>query len=340
MKTQPAIARSLACSCAALLSLAPATAQNSDAPVEPPAKLAEFREAFEKTVESRSLPARETFATGLSKLATERADAGDYLGAIRARDRRMELLGIAAGPGVDESESAGEIEVDLASGTRSGGGLRFDAKGNKLVGFTKDNQSIHWELSKTSPGVYSVIVTYSCADSRQAEGEFGKEYATGGTFTLEEATNLTTDRSAPLRRTVLSTGGWNKTITRNIGKITITGSRMTLLLSVKNAKPDGMMHLYGIRLVPTAPAGGGGEGGRPLENAPAELATLRAQFRSAISPKTSPIISSYGTRLRTLLESLSAANDLEGAFEVQKEFISAEKLSKDPTLILDAKPGS
>jgi len=332
-------ARTLASCCAASTAIAAAAALAQGpvaAPVEPPAKLAEYRDAFEKAVASRSAPARDQFASALQELARARAAVGDYEGAIRARDRRSELLD-NSGPVAAAPAQEGEIVIDLPSGSRAGSGLKYDLKGKKIVGFTRDNQSIRWDLNKTKPGVYSALVTYSCGDPVAAT--FGRSPTlTGGSFTLEEATELSTVVSPPLRRTVLPTGGWNKTVTRNIGRISVTGSRMTLQLAVKTAHPGGLMHLYGIRLVPVSPDAA--TGSNPGDNSPAELASLRAVFRSASLAKSAPLVTAYGMRLRAMREALSAANDLEGAYAVQKEFIDAEKLSKDPTLLILGQPGS
>ncbi|MGI9239288.1 MAG: hypothetical protein ACR2RV_00720, partial [Verrucomicrobiales bacterium] len=74
-----------------------------------------------------------------------------------------------------------------------------------------------------------------------------------------------------------------------------------------------------------------GEGSEP--EAPEELAALREKFRQAITLKTTPIIMSYGTELREILDNASVATQLEEALEAQAAFTAAEKLSKDPTLI-------
>ncbi|MCP5114623.1 MAG: hypothetical protein GY953_27660, partial [bacterium] len=230
---------------------------SGESAVEPPTKLAEFRDAFEKASTTRSAPAKAAFATALEQLARTRAQSGDYLGAIRARDRRLELLASDVLEPITPIKPEGEIVVDLARGSRTGSGLKYDSKGTKVVGFDKTSQAITWDLSNTKPGEYSAHVTYSCGESYEDKNE--NIIRTGGIFTLSEATGLsTTTSSQPLRRTVLSTGGWNKSVTRNIGKITVTGSLLTLELKVAKAAQGGLMHLYGIRLVPVAPTGNAG----------------------------------------------------------------------------------
>lgn len=298
--------------------------------VAPPPKLADFREAFESAVETRSSPARESFAAALAELMRSRADHGDYEGAIRARDRRLELLASKPEATGDPASREGEIAIDLPSASRSGSGLKYDVRESKFVGLTKDNQSLLWEISKTVPGVYSAIVTYSCGEP-EIDPDTEAPIKTGGSFTLAETTNLTTSGSEPLVRVVVPTGGWDESITRNIGKITVTGTRLNLQLSVDQANPGGLMHLYGIRLVPFDD--GLGTGGSAGAETPEELAVLRERFRLAITPKTSPIIMSYGTALREILDNASVATQLEEALEAQAAFTTAEKLSKDPTLI-------
>lgn len=301
--------------------------------VQAPPKLAEFREAFEKAVAERSAPAKADFAAALELLARTRAQAGDYEGAIRARDRRRELIdGSAAAGTADSDPREGELVVDLARGSRTGSGLKFDARGNKVTGFDKTSQTITWDLSNTSPGMYSAFVTYSCGVGGTSAST-GNTIATGGIFTLSEATGLsTTTSSPPLRRTVLPTGGWNKTVTRNIGKISVTGSLLRLQLKVLKAEPGGLMHLYGIRLVPASSDGDAGSG------EPAELSELREKFRTAIANQSAPLIMAYGAALSSLLEQLTDSNQLEAAFDVQKEYLRAQKLAKDPSLILDPPP--
>ena len=46
----------------------------------------------------------------------------------------------------------------------------------------------------------------------------------------------------------------------------------------------------------------------------------------------------YGAALSSLLEQLTDSNQLEAAFDVQKEYLRAQKLAKDPSLILDPPP--
>ena len=321
----------------ALLAIAPTKvqAQAPGAAIAPPPKLAEFREAFETAVEARSAPALKRFADGLAELARSRAEHGDYEGAIRARDRLAELMLSKPEATGDPASREGEIVVDLASANRAGSGLKYDVREGKIIGFTKNSQSLRWEFSKTVPGIYSAIVTYSCGEP-ETKPDTGVTISTGGRFTLAETTNLTTSGSEPLVRRVAPTGGWDKSITRNIGKITVTGSRLTLALTVDQAAPGGLMHLYGIRLIPVIDSSGTSASG--ADQTPAELAELREKFRNAIAPNTSPVIMRYGTALRSMLESASGAPQLENALQVESAFEAAEKLSKDPTLIYRSQP--
>ena len=295
---------------------------------DPETKLEAFRQAFEDAMETRSAPARKNFADALEELARKRAQAGDYDGAIRARDRRAEL--VASAPTADEiTPSANEITIDLASGSRTGSGLKYDNTEKKLTGFSKLKQSIQWDLNKTTPGAYKVLVTYSCGNTDESSGS---TVATGGSFTLAEATNLSTNTSPPLTRTVTNTGGWSKKVTHDIGEIDLTGSRTTLKLTVTKVADGGLMHLYAIRLVPAAST----PGTEDAENTPKELASLKAKFRSAINSKTQPLVQSYGIALRDLGKKMTGTSKLENLMKVQQEYRRAEKLATDPTLIFES----
>lgn len=330
------VEKAIACCGAALFGGLSVEAQEPVAarvPVEPPAELAELRDGFERAVMARSAPAREKFASALQELAQARGEGGDYEGAIRARDRRLEILNLSD-PVATAPAARGEIVVDLPSGKRAGSGLKYDAEGKKIVGFSKSNQSILWDISETVSGVYSIMVTYSCGEPEKIDGE--QPLPTGGTFTLEEDTSLAAVDSPPLQHTVSPSGGWNKLVTRNIGKLTLAGGRLPLKLLVSSSGEGGLMHLYGISLVPIA--SNSAEDAATPDDFPAELASLRAMFRSAILPKTTPLVAAYGMRLRAMLQAFTDANDLEGAYEVQKEFTAAESLSKDPTRIFESPP--
>ena len=302
----------------------------------PPQEIEDYREAYDKAFAELSAPAREKFAKALHSLETERAAAGDYLGAIRARDRRLELLGRQPGPDSPPNPDPGPahdegvIEVSLGAANRTGSGVRFDQRGGKLSGF-KEGRSIRWDLNNTEPGEYSVVVTYSCGGLEFTSRGF--EQVAGGVFALWQQTNLTIGAPEELRRTVVSTGGWNKTITRNIGKIRAESNRMTLVLTAKKVAPGGLMNLYGLRLVPVT-------GGRdPVANLgdptlPPELAALREKFRAAVATKTAGLIAGYGMKLRERREQATEANDLDAALDAQAAYAEAEKISSDPLALI------
>ncbi|MFT4547421.1 MAG: hypothetical protein ACI8XO_000806 [Verrucomicrobiales bacterium] len=301
---------------------------------QPPDRLADFRETFEKAMATRSIPASQTFASGLEALMRARSQRGDYLGAIRARDRRVRLLAeasTAASQNIDGTSRKDEVIVDIASGTRSGSGIKLDSKNQKLIGLSKTSQQITWDLSSMKPVSYRVIVTYSCGEPKKDSD--GETIATGGAFTLVEATGLNTGASEPLSRNVESTGGWDKPITRNIGKLKVSGSLLKLVLSISKSEPGGLMHLHGMKLVPDLDVTAEEEA---VEKSSVELEALHERFLRLIYDETKPIIAGYGNQLRSLLE----ASPPGEAAEIQKEFEAAKALSLDPSLIYQPQPES
>ncbi len=310
-----------------------------------PQSLTDLRSAFEAQLESAVSPFRDAFIRELTNLESVRAIREDYEGAIRARDVRERMEGIdsetpAAGNN-KETAPSDAIELKMASALISGSSISYDATRGALIGFKKARHSASWNIIKVTPGWFDVIATYGCADSRTVrlerrtrdESPSSEEMKTGGTFTFYEDTNLLKDTSPPIRRTVVSTGSWDKLVTRNIGKLKLTGTTATLKLEAVEPGNDGIMYLRSLKLVPSVEPG---TSGAPVydRGTPEALMELRDQYRQQVEGELKGQITAYVRALKELEDRYTAAAKLEEALEARSERLRAQALLDDPAAVI------
>ncbi len=332
---QNIVAQCLAAVCGASMAAAqiPAApgADAAIATVAEPEELVELRTAFESQLESRSAPARKRLVDALRQLERSRADRGDYEGARRAQRRRqsIERAARAAPSSPAEPQAPGQVEIALRSGRRTGSSLHYDAARDALVGFGKSGHSVTWDINSVQPGDYRVLVTYGCADftlqSDRVSGGATRtvELTTGGSFTVEEATSLATGEDRVLRHTVYPTGGWDKTVTRNIGRLRLTGTTSTVKLSALAPEPGGLMALRRLRLVPVDARGQAG-GSHPLDE-------LKSRYGAKVAEITGDDFRDHIEALRRLETSLAGSDRLRDALAVKAERERIERaFSADP----------
>ena len=287
--------------------------------VEDPPELINLRETFEQQLQTRIEPGKQRYILKLKALEDERAKNSDYDGALRVQRKRVAVAGTTTTAG-GETKVIGEINLDIARGRRSGSTLHYDSTREAMMGFERSGHSLTWDVMKVKPGLYRVLVTYGCADSSpvtvrnptgRGAGRISK-VPTGGSFTFEEATSLNTGEDRVLRHTVFPTGGWDKVVTRNIGRLRLTGTTSTLKFVALNPHRGGLMALRRIRLVPydaDTSAGGGGIG-NPLEK-------LRSQYQEKVAELTGGEFEKYIADLKNLEERLAAADRIRDALAVK-----------------------
>ena len=293
--------------------------------VEEPPDLIQLRKTFEAELEARITPAKEAYLKELTKLEGKRALLEDYQGAIRVKRTRLAIEGTLGRNAAGEIVP-GEIDLPVSRGRRSGSSLNYDTKRGALTGFEKAGHQITWDVMKVQPGPYRVLVTYGCAvetviqERDDIKGKLRETILkTGGSFTFEEETNLSTGDDRVLRHTVFSTGSWDKIVTRNIGRINITGTRATLKLTAHEPNPGGLMALRNLRLVPyqvTAEA---------MSTDP--LGELQAKYRAKVDELTAADFQDYIASLKALEDLLANSDRLRDALAVKAERAEVERLA-------------
>ncbi len=290
-------------------------------------KLTEYRKTFESELEKRLEPLKNDAVRRLEILEKQRAVGEDYEGAMRARDRRIGITGGGPSPlAAVEKEEEGVITLKMTSARTAGNTVMLDRRRNAIVGFKKKGHSASWDVMNVKPGWYKVLATYGCAESfeervlrKNDDDPSQVTRRAGGTFRFYEDTSLITQGSEPIVKTVVPTGGWDRLVTRNIGKLKITGTRTTLTLEVMQAEDQGIMFLRGIRLVPTVAPGEESVALASGADAPAKLQSLREQYEKKIAAVTRGTVDTYVSNLKQIEEKFIADENLDGALAARKE---------------------
>lgn len=288
-------------------------------------RLSGLRQTFETELEKRLIPLKDEALRKLVVLENQRAIRGDYEGAIRARDRRLAITDRSGDEEEEGLEEEGAIELSMSEAQMSGNSILYDRRRDALVGFRKAGHTASWDVLGITPGWYSVLATYGCAEPFRARrvkddpAAGDEERRSGGTFRFFEDTALMSDGSQPLEKTVTPTGGWDRLVKRNIGRLKITGNRTTLSLEVVEAENEGIMFLRKITLAPTF---GPEEMGSFLpggNDAPTKLRALREQYNNQVETITTPAIQIYIEALRKLEEEFTKAERLDEALASRGE---------------------
>ena len=310
---------------------------SQDTPAEPiaptsvrePLELVQYRDKFESELAQRLTPAKDTFISQLKELELKRSLGEDYDGALRAKLKRLAVSGGGSSSAAAGGSVEGEISLPLSRGRRSGYSISYDTKRGALTGFTSPGQHITWDVMKVTPGLYRVQFSYGCGAPRPAEksGKSGiskKRGTTGGSFTFEEDTNLGTGEDRLLRHTVYPTGGWDKIVTRNIGRLKLTGTTSTLKLTALKPGSEGLMALRRIRLVPYTEEDSLADGGtNALDN-------LRAQYGMKVQELVAEEFEDYVADLKALEEKLAEADRIREALAVKAARSEFELKMKNP----------
>ncbi len=320
-----AIAAAIALAACAQVSLA----QTPAAPTKKPSvrmspELLRYREKFEAALTQRLEPAKDAYTGGLRELELQRALSEDYEGALRAKSKRLAVAEATRDAG--ERDAPDNITLPLSQGRRHGSSIHYDSKRSALTGFSSPGQFITWDVMMVKPGIYRVLFTYGCGktkigapDSKDKDND-NDGPTTGGSFTFEEDTNLNTGEDRLLRHTVYPTGGWDKLVTRNIGRLRITGTTSTLKLTTLEPLADGLMALRSIRLMPYVEQGSPGN----------PLTKVRRQYNEKITELVADEFERYIADLKDLEEQLAIADRIRETLAVKAERTKFERQTKDP----------
>lgn len=214
----------------------PAPAQNARAPEVQRLELE--RLAFHKKLLESGLEPLKQHLTSLTALEKQLAQAGDYTGAIEARNERKRLttelerldkellLAQMRAQSIEARLLPDRIPMEL-SAAELDGGTRLE--GGEIVGWSRPGASAKWKLPALPAGGYEVIVRYRCGPVE------------GGQMEVKETRySLTTEVQTTLR------GPEEK----NIGTLKITDGSGPLVISARSVVKDNLMHLMAVHLTP------------------------------------------------------------------------------------------
>lgn len=215
----------------------PAVAQDTRAPA---ATIELERLKFQERLLEASLQPLQQHLAALQALEQQRAGAGDYAGAIEARNQRKKLTTelerldkeLLLTHTREESLKArllpDRIPLPLDAAELAGD-VRRD--GGALTGWSGPEAAATWKLPDLPPGGYEVLIKYRCGALE------------GGTLEVREAHfHLTAEILTTLR------GPQEK----NLGTLKITDGRGTLMIRARSVLKDNLMHLLAVHLVPAA----------------------------------------------------------------------------------------
>lgn len=215
----------------------PAAAQEARAVAEGrPLELA--RLAFQKRLLEAGLHPLKQHLTSLAEMEKQLAQAGDYAGAIEARNERKRLttelerldkellLTQTRAQSLEARLLPEKIPLDLAAAELEGG-VRLD--GGALTGWGRPGASAKWKLPGVPPGGYEVVLRYRCGPLE------------GGSLQVQET------RYSLVSEVMTTLRGPQE---RNIGTLKITDGAGPLVLSARTVVKDNLMHLLSAHLVP------------------------------------------------------------------------------------------
>lgn len=316
---------------AASLRLLPA----QDAAGPPPDELVQLRKQFEFRALASARLLAEQFANALTTIAREAGASGDYEQALAAQQRREQIATLytkAAG------EAATSNVIVLKPGdARVNGAVNYDRASDALVTWRTVGSIATWEVPKMVPGAYEVTLVYSAADSGDA-GRSGiqlgtTDLSTGGDFEFYEDSSLA--GAAQNRRTgqINSTGGWDKWASMTLTALQLPRSSTRFALRITRARgTGGVMNLKEIRLTPPgANSDAKNTGGTSSED---EFAKLQQTHLDRLKQVITPVVATYTTSLKTLVEKATAAKDDDLADDFNAEIRRANTYVEDPQALL------
>ncbi len=233
----PLVNRTLA---AVLLLGAPACPAAAEETRAPAATLELERLSFQKRLLEAGVRPLQQHLAALQELEKQRAAAGDYTGAIEARNQRKKLTAelerldkeLLLTQTREQSLKArllpDRIPLALEAAVLEGGVRRA---GGALTDWSGPEAAVTWKLPNLPPGGYEVLIKYRCGALE------------GGTLEVQET-------RFRLGAEVLTTlrGPQEK----NLGTLKITNGSGPLVIRARSILKDNLMHLLAVHLVPAA----------------------------------------------------------------------------------------
>lgn len=247
MKSQMLVFLWLACLGPGLL------AQKVDHLREAEGDLRAARGLFEDALAKSSTQEEKTLAEVLRSLEAKAAAEGHLALAARISERVSQIEERLAIYDPERRSKRLAKAITLApKEARFTGRVNINATG-QLGLFKSTGSEATWDVRSLKPGLYEVEISYSCdrqaVEKPDAEGNTTKEYA-GGEFSFGEVTGLSGVASPPFKHSVQATKDWLTPRTLSIGKIRLGSAFARLRLTSLRSKPQGLMSLYQLRLIP------------------------------------------------------------------------------------------
>ncbi len=268
-------------------------------------EIREIREPFTLRALDAGRMLADQYAKALTSLETQAIEADDYDTALSAQQRRLKIVEYYSNRNLDSSNG---IVLKPADGKISGAVALIKSE-NTLAFLRTSGGSATWDVSKITPGIYTVSIVCGVGDidPELAGDKPGNEIEFG------EVTNLIGADIAKLGLTLESTGGWNEFKVFTLGDIKL--SRITTRFAIKASAlhgTGGLMRLQEIRLTPAL----------PILNQPdtevmtatlRELEEIRTAHQEKLKELEQPVLSNYLSKLTALSDERIAKNDEDGA---------------------------
>ena len=202
---------------------------------EKPLALQQLETDFEKEVTEKTRELHEPYQTALNKLYSQKLKSGKLEEALAVKRELERIQRIISPPGTKPEPGKVVAGRDgtyllLAENAVLKGKIQYDQSSGKLIRWEKPG-SATWNLAKLPPGSYHATLYYHA-------GPFA-----GGTI------ELTAGKSSEAY-TIKGSGKWKDQKKLKLSDLTISGDGDSFILSVLNARTQGIMELGSITLTP------------------------------------------------------------------------------------------
>jgi len=259
-----------------------------------------LRTQFQRQVLSQSQTLSEQYERALARLELERAQVGDYEEAAQIKDRRDQIQALFQAGGISLTDP---LAIPLTAAAVKGTGVVTNADGS-LAGWRSNSHFAEWANVRITPGDHYLELDYLMLDAPIVTTSGVIRAEPTALFEFFEVSLLA--GAAENRRSFeISLARDSSAYTSlRIGPISYTRSPITLRLVASRSYPGNVMRMKNIRLVPATAQTLGNDAGppSPIDPNPAKaLASLRAEFASALAATYEPITTAYADQLKSLL---------------------------------------
>lgn len=306
----------------------------SAAPAEPsvePAATNALRQYYQTLLTEAEGHAMARWLAALEGQERQRLAEGDFDGAARIRERRLELLAVKTAAATQRPP----VLLSPAS-ARTSKEVDFQDEKKVVARFRRTGSMMEWELPAQTPGTYQVVLVFGVLGDED-KNERNDPYKDpkvplpertgnggvfdfllggprgGGVVEFRKLSNFK-DGGTVLRCSVRPSGGWATERSVAMGRVELEGKSMKFSLRAVDAQPAGVMDFYRLELVPAAPAA------VPADPAGLkELARLKEVYQKQFTEQTRGVTAKYIKNLGDLEISAARSSDTETLALVRQE---------------------